>query len=449
MVINRRARKARREKILWFNSAHPAISAVNIRRLLQIIFLTLLVVILISCQSASNKKAEEQIAIDYSGIEPQVAKKIRDLQHQAQENPKDAAAWGKLGMTLDVHGFNDQSINCYKKAAELQPQDFQWAYYCAIALKEAGSNEALTWFQKGIKLRPDYVPQQIRYARALFDAGKLNESENRFQEALRLDRNSGEAYVGLAQIAMYRNDVKIATKFAGKAIQSNPKQSEAYSLLAILYRRSDDTERAEQALAKFHQLPEKTALTDPVYSALVSEGESAFWYRTRGRTYMDSGLYLMAMREFKKALELHEDAEAYDNLGVALQGLGRLDEAIVYHKKAISLNPDYLKFYNLGIAYAKSGQLPDAMKALENSIQLKPDYSEAYYNLGVAYYKLSNWQKASENLKKAVQNNPNHIKAHHALTLTFLAMNDEKSAMNELTILRKLDPSVAASIKIN
>jgi tetratricopeptide (TPR) repeat protein len=364
------------------------------------------------------------------------------LEQAAGKNPNDAGTWGKLGMTLDVHGLNEQSIVCYQKAANLSPNDFRWTYYCAIALKENGSPETIPWFEKAIKLKPDYVPQQIRYARALFDSGHLKESETQFQQALKLNPQAAEAYVGLAQVAMSQNNIQNAKNLAEAAVKINSQQSEAYSLLAIIYRRLNNPSQAELILARLDQLPKKTSLVDPVYSALVSEGESAFWYRTRGRTYMDSGLYLMALREFKKALELHEDAEAYDNLGVALQGLGKLDEAIVYHKKAISMNPGYLKFYNLGIAYGKLGQIPEAIEAFKNSTRLKPDYSEAYYNLGVAYYKLSEWNSAIENLKLAVEKNPQHLKAHEALTAAYKASGDENSAKKEYEFLRKLNPKL-------
>jgi len=356
-------------------------------------------------------------ALRLDGMEPQAAEKIRRLRQEADQNPKAAAAWGKLGMTIDVHGLKEESIPCYQLAADLDPKDFRWPYYCAIALKEMGSPDAFRWFQKGTELNPGYVPQQIRYARAFFDAGKLDESEKHFRLALQTDPNSADAYVGLAQIAISHDSIQAARDFAVKAAELNSRQVEAFSLLAIIYRRLHDAVKATQVLAMAGKLPDKTALIDPVYAALVSEGESAFWYRTRGRTYMDAGLYLLATREFQTALRLHEDADAYDNLGAALQGLGRWEEAVEYHKQAIAMNPGYLKYYNLGIAYGKMGRYPEAIDAFQNSVHSRPDYAEAYYNLGVAYFKLSKWREAIENLKLAIQRDPEHTRAHHALDL--------------------------------
>jgi tetratricopeptide (TPR) repeat protein len=387
------------------------------------------------CKNSNNRVTGS--AINLSGMEPQVAQKIRKLQKEVEENPQNAQTCGKLAMTLDVHGLNAESIPYYQKAAELDPKDFRWTYFCAIALKESASPQALDWFQKAKQLRPDYVPLQIRYAKALFESNRLKDAQSQFQHALQLDPNSAEAYTGLAQIAVSQNEVPSAKQFAEKAISLNPKQSEGYSLLAIIDRRLQDSAAAEKALTKLKSLPEKTALIDPVYSALVSEGESAFWYRTRGRTYMDSGLYVMAIREFKTALQIHDDAQANDDLGAALQGLGKYDEAILYHKKAIALNPGYLSYYNLGIAYGKLGRINDAIEAFKNSVHLRPDFAEGFFNLGVAYFQLSQWTDAIANLKRAVQINPDHTRARYALALAYRSNGDFQLAKNEEETLEK------------
>jgi tetratricopeptide (TPR) repeat protein len=394
----------------------------------------------------SSNTASKSV-IDLSGMEPQVAEKIRSLQQQVADNPDNAQTCGKLAMTLDVHGLNSESIPYYQKATELDPKDFRWVYLCAIALKESASPEAMEWFQKSLQLRPDYVPLQIRYAKALFESNRLKESQAQFQHVVQLDPNSAEAFVGLAQIALSQNQIESAKEFGEKAVHLNPKQAEAYSLLAIIYRRLQDPIAAEKSLAQLKSLPEKTALIDPVYSALVSEGESAFWHRTRGRTYMDSGLYMMAVREFKSALQIHDDAEANDDLGAALQGLGKYDEAILYHKKAVAMNPGYLKYYNLGIAYAKLGRTNYAIEAFKNCVRLKPDFAEGFFNLGVAYFQLSQWKDAIENLKSAIQINPDHAKAHYALALSYRATGDSQSARHEQDVLTALDPKLAANLK--
>src|SRR5262249_6425683 len=67
--------------------------------------------------------------------------------------------------------------------------------------------------------------------------------------------------------------------------------------------------------------------------------------------------------ELQRALALRPFAEAWDNLGSALQHFpDRLDEAIAAHRRAIELRPDFYQAQNnLGIALLGKGQLDEAV----------------------------------------------------------------------------------------
>jgi len=75
---------------------------------------------------------------------------------------------------------------------------------------------------------------------------------------------------------------------------------------------------------------------------------------------------------------------AHSNLGVTLQELGRLDEALASYNQAIALKPDYTEaHYNLGVTLQELGRLDEALASYRQAIALKPDYAEAYVNLGI------------------------------------------------------------------
>ena len=63
---------------------------------------------------------------------------------------------------------------------------------------------------------------------------------------------------------------------------------------------------------------------------------------------------------FSDAIELNpNDAEAYNNRGVAYSNKGDYDRAIADYTKAIELNPDYVEAYsNRGGAYVKKDEMP-------------------------------------------------------------------------------------------
>ena len=76
---------------------------------------------------------------------------------------------------------------------------------------------------------------------------------------------------------------------------------------------------------------------------------------------------------------------AHYNLGVALAGRGRFDEAIAHFQKALEIKPDYAEAHaNLGAALAGRGRVDEAIAHYQKALEIKPDYAEAHCNLGSA-----------------------------------------------------------------
>src|SRR5262249_48703835 len=74
-------------------------------------------------------------------------------------------------------------------------------------------------------------------------------------------------------------------------------------------------------------------------------------------------------------------AEAFCSRGAALQGLERLDEALVSYDKAIALKSDFADaFCNRAAALHKMKRFDEALATYDQAIALKPDYADGYRN---------------------------------------------------------------------
>jgi Flp pilus assembly protein TadD len=51
---------------------------------------------------------------------------------------------------------------------------------------------------------------------------------------------------------------------------------------------------------------------------------------------------------------------------------------------------------NLGVAYQEQGRLDDAIKEYQTAINLKPDYADAHNNLGAAHKKKGRLKDSAE-----------------------------------------------------
>jgi serine/threonine-protein kinase len=80
-----------------------------------------------------------------------------------------------------------------------------------------------------------------------------------------------------------------------------------------------------------------------------------------------------------------DNPRAYNNLGLAYRGLGRLDDSAAAFRRAIDLEPTFIHFRNLGMVLAESGKYPEAQGALERSMAMRPDQYRAYGLIAPVY----------------------------------------------------------------
>ena len=126
-------------------------------------------------------------------------------------------------------------------------------------------------------------------------------------------------------------------------------------------------------------------------------------YFERGNVYRNRGELDQAIGDYNRAIELDaEYAAAYHERGNAYHDKGELDQAIGDYNRAIELDAEYAAAYNSrGVAYYNKGEYDRAITDYTKVIELIPEYDIAYSNLGEAWMHLSDWEKARENLRVA------------------------------------------------
>ena len=140
------------------------------------------------------------------------------------------------------------------------------------------------------------------------------------------------------------------------------------------------------------------------YSVVIeSNPDDAEAYNNRGIAYSDKGDYDQAIADYDKAIELKpDDVKAYNNRGIIYAEKSEYKQAIADYDKAIKLKPDYAEAYNnRGNAYRKKGNYDQAIADFDEAIALKPDYAVAYSNRGIVYLLLQQWEQARKDLQTA------------------------------------------------
>jgi tetratricopeptide (TPR) repeat protein len=134
-----------------------------------------------------------------------------------------------------------------------------------------------------------------------------------------------------------------------------------------------------------------------------------------GEARLDEAIGLL-----REAAKLNpEDAGVQDNLGAALARQGRLDEAIVHLRAAVRLNPAHAGAHNdLGAALGRAGRLDEAREQLQIAVTLAPGDAGAHCNLGDALASTGLLDDAVGHYQVAIKLNPDYAEAHCNLGLT-------------------------------
>ena len=103
-----------------------------------------------------------------------------------------------------------------------------------------------------------------------------------------------------------------------------------------------------------------------------------------------------ALRLFDRAIEVDPELEAARyGRAMALQSLGRLDEAEAELLRGIELEPGYWQTYSgYGVFLALTGRLEEAAQQFRRVVALTPENPQGYGNLGTALFALGRWPEA-------------------------------------------------------
>ena len=123
------------------------------------------------------------------------------------------------------------------------------------------------------------------------------------------------------------------------------------------------------------------------------------------------------MNAFKRCLALApKHVKAEDNLGLTLQAMGRMDEALEAFRTAIAWQAeapvkDPWPYIDMGSFLLETNQTQQAVPYLEQAIELAPDSAKAHQQLGKAYLSLREMAKAESELEAAVKLAPDNAPA--------------------------------------
>ena len=163
------------------------------------------------------------------------------------------------------------------------------------------------------------------------------------------------------------------------------------------------------------------------------------------------GQLQQALSESNQMLEQFPNSVVLYNIsGASNAGLMQFDAAIDSYKQALKIKPDYAEaYYNMGVALNDKGDPKAAIESYKQALKIKPDYAEAYNNIGNVLKDQGDLEAAIDSYKQAININPDYAEAYYNLSLLHLLRGnlDEGFKYHEWRL--KIKKPTAAPVRTN
>jgi len=244
------------------------------------------------------------------------------LPQASEKSTEYAEGWSLIGIACAHLKQGDRSVNAFRQAANLAPDDEEsWLNLTRELMELNRHPEAITAVQSGLDANPKSYALHLRLGAAYLAAGRYAESEKVFRDLVAAGDPLPTGYIGLAQVLLR----------TGRATEAVTKLSAAEKKLGPTF-----------LLSYFRGL------------ALDREGKPS-----------------EALAAFQAAVRLNSNsAEAHLNVGKMEFSLGQVHEAIAELQEALRLDPDNKQAQRLlSQAYRRAGDEKEAENFAEASAE--------------------------------------------------------------------------------
>lgn len=270
----------------------------------------------------------------------------------------------------------------------------------------------------------------VTEAGQLFEQGKLQQSIEAYQQAIRAKPNDPSVYVALARVQVWSKKYEDAQTNAENALLLNANNSTARAVRGWALEFQGNFLDAEADIKRALELDDKNALAHAYYSELLADqylqGTGALdvvekmseeskvaltlapglmeAHRARAYVFEATGNNEEAIGEYEQAITFHKNlADLQLSLGRVYRTIGVYDKAVEALNRANTLNPtDPTAVYLISRVYATVGEYQKAAQYAQQAIKIDPSNANQHGNLAVIYYRLYKWPEAASELSLVV-----------------------------------------------
>jgi len=150
--------------------------------------------------------------------------------------PNNYFLYNLFGAILAGQKKLDEAVIYYEKSIKISP-NYAEAYnnLAGILAEQKKYDKAIKYFKKAIQIKPNLAEAYYNLGNALSAIEQYDESISNYNKAIKIKPDYVKAYYNLGNIFRTLNDLQNAIGYYEKTIKIDPNHSDAYNQLAILY----------------------------------------------------------------------------------------------------------------------------------------------------------------------------------------------------------------------
>jgi tetratricopeptide (TPR) repeat protein len=359
------------------------------------------------------------------------------------KNPKSVPAVVGYGMALAKQFKLDAANDQFDKALQMDPQNamahsgkamvafnrLQSSSGTVMKNRDAILQQAEAETKAGLAIDPGMPEAHYTLGMIYKDQGKVDDSINEFNQAVKLDPQYSEAYSGLGVADLQKGDLPGAITAFKQAVTLNSGNSTGHYGLGTAYVRQGLYDDAIKELnTSLYQFPNSA----PAHLSL-------------GQAYAGQGNTVGAVKEFQESIRIKpENSQAYLGIADIREQRGDLELAISDVRSGLELMPTNVDLHQrVADTDLKLEKLDDAIKEYKGVLDANPSNAQAARGLSRAYYMKANkeansafftsneFENAKNYLDQTVKMNPNDMELRLAQA-KLRAMSGEKVDLSSI-----------------
>jgi tetratricopeptide (TPR) repeat protein len=361
---------------------------------------------------------------------------LRFLNRAIKLDPMHAPTWFNRGTALSLLDRDEEALASYNHGLELDPGDpAAWAKRGASLYWLDRFDEALGAFDRALAIRPDDAITWSLRGSALDFLQRTAEALESFERALQINSDDAETWSGLGIVLRRLNRLEEALQAVDNALALDPEYVLPWLEKGLIL---DQMDRFEEALECYEsvvrldnqdvmawatrgslldQLGRAEEALESLTRALQLDPLNTFALATKGQVLADLKRFDDALECYDRALTIEVEADVLIDRAMALQSLGRLDEAEGDLRRAVSLNPTDAEVTGALVELLLvNAQKPEDALSAAIEIVNKPKQSAGSLNdIAWCFFKHGrekDWDYAEVWARSAVEQEPTAVHRH-------------------------------------